>query len=111
MPAAVTGRPVTATVNNRSTTWAKAAAGMCDATGMRGAAGTVTQFNYSDGCSMTINTTANSSVRAAVWASSTHTNSNVMVAYGTFGAGKFVAIGDSSPADDGTGHRSGDSGR
>ena len=26
-----------------------------------------------------------------------------MVAYGTFGAGKFVAIGDSSPTDDGTG--------
>ncbi|MGZ5552748.1 MAG: hypothetical protein ACXWHF_03830, partial [Chthoniobacterales bacterium] len=35
--------------------------------------------------------------------SSSHTNSNVMVAYGTFGAGKFVAIGDSSPIDDGTG--------
>ena len=68
-----------------------------------GAAGTVTQFVYSDGCSMTLNTTANSSVRGAVWASSTHTNSNVMVAYGTFGSGKFVAIGDSSPIDDGTG--------
>ena len=26
-----------------------------------------------------------------------------MVAYGTFGGGKFVAIGDSSPVDDGTG--------
>lgn len=68
-----------------------------------GAAGTVTQFVFSEGCSMTLNTTANSSVRGAVWASSTHTNSNVMVAYGTFGSGKFVAIGDSSPEDDGTG--------
>ena len=69
-----------------------------------GAGGAVTQFNYSDGCSMTLNTTANSSVRGAVWASATHTNSNVMVAYGTFGSGKFVAIGDSSPIDDGTGN-------
>ena len=68
-----------------------------------GAAGTVTQFVYVEGSSLTIDTTKNASVRGAVWASSSHTNSNVMVAYGTFGAGKFVAIGDSSPIDDGTG--------
>ncbi len=68
-----------------------------------GAAGTITQFDYADGASMTIDTTKNASVRGAVWTSSSHTNANVMVAYGTFGAGKFVAIGDSSPADDGTG--------
>ena len=68
-----------------------------------GAAGTVTQFDYAAGCSLTIDPTKNASTRAAVWTTSTHTNSNVMVAYGTFGAGKFVAIGDSSPADDGTG--------
>ena len=68
-----------------------------------GAAGTITQFDYADGASMTIDPTKNASVRGAVWTTSTHTNANVMVAYGTFGAGKFVAIGDSSPADDGTG--------
>lgn len=68
-----------------------------------GAAGTITQFQYVEGTSLTIDTGANASVRGAVWASSSHTNSNVMVAYGTFGAGKFVAIGDSSPLDDGTG--------
>lgn len=68
-----------------------------------GAAGTITKFIYSDGASITIDPTKNSSVKGAVWVTSSHTNSNVMVAYGTFGAGKFVAIGDSSPIDDGTG--------
>lgn len=68
-----------------------------------GVAGTITQFVYADGASITINPSANASVKAAVWTTSTHTNTNVMVAYGSFGAGKFVAIGDSSPADDGTG--------
>ena len=68
-----------------------------------GVAGTITQFAYAAGCSMTIDPTKNASVRGAVWTTSSHTNANVMVAYGTFGAGKFVAIGDSSPADDGTG--------
>ena len=68
-----------------------------------GPAGTITRFVYSDGSSLTIDPTKNSSVKSAVWTTSSHTNSNVMVAYGTFGAGKFVATGDSSPIDDGTG--------
>lgn len=68
-----------------------------------GPAGTITHFVYSDGSSLTIDPTKNSSVKGAVWTTSSHTSSNVMVAYGTFGAGKFVAIGDSSPIDDGTG--------
>ena len=68
-----------------------------------GAAGTVTRFAYASGASLTIDPSRNSSVRAAIWTSSSHTNSNVMVAYGKFGAGKFVAVGDSSPIDDGTG--------
>ncbi len=68
-----------------------------------GAAGTITHFVYNDGASITIDPTKNASVKGAVWTTSTHSNSNVMVAYGTFGAGKFVATGDSSPIDDGTG--------
>lgn len=69
-----------------------------------GAAGTVTQFVYVEGATLTIDPTKNASVKGAVWASSSRTNANVMVAYGTFGGGKFVAIGDSSPIDDGTGN-------
>jgi hypothetical protein len=68
-----------------------------------GPAGTVTRFLYASGASLTINPAQNPSVRAAIWTTSTHSNSNVMVAFGTYGAGRFVATGDSSPIDDGTG--------
>ena len=68
-----------------------------------GPAGTITEFVYANGASLTIDPTKNPSVKAAVWTTASQTNFNVMVAYGTFGAGKFVATGDSSPIDDGTG--------
>jgi hypothetical protein len=68
-----------------------------------GPAGTVTSFLYANGASITLDPTKNASVRAAIWTSSSHTNSNAMVAWGTYGSGKFVAVGDSSPIDDGTG--------
>ena len=68
-----------------------------------GTAGTVTGFNYSDGCLLTIDPAQNSTVKGAVWSTSSHTNTNLMVAYASFGKGKVVAIGDSSPLDDGTG--------
>jgi hypothetical protein len=68
-----------------------------------GPAGIVTRFLYANGASLTIDPAQNPSVRAAIWTTSTHSNSNVMVAFGSFGAGKFVATGDSSPIDDGTG--------
>jgi hypothetical protein len=69
----------------------------------QGSAGTVSGFRYANGASITIDPLKNPSVRAAVWTTSTHSNTNAMVAWGTFGAGKFVAVGDSSPIDDGTG--------
>ena len=65
------------------------------------AAGTVTKFIYANGATMTINNSA--TAHAAVWQTSSKSNSQVMALYGTFGAGKFVAVGDSSPFDDGTG--------
>jgi hypothetical protein len=70
---------------------------------IHGAIGGVTSYAYASGSTLTINTAQNSSVKGAVWSSSSRTNSTVMVAYGTFGAGRFVAVGDSSPFDDGTG--------
>ncbi len=69
---------------------------------IRGAAGTVTQFNFDAGTTLTISTTNNPTVRGAVWYSS-RDNWNVMVAYAQYGRGKVVGIGDSSPCDDGTG--------
>ena len=66
-----------------------------------GTAGTVTQLVYSDGSTMTISTST--VAHAAVWQTSSKSSSQVMALYGTFGAGRFAAVGDSSPFDDGTG--------
>lgn len=52
---------------------------------------------------MTLNTTANSTVKGIIYKSGTSGNNNVLAAYALYGSGKVFAIGDSSPADDGTG--------
>ena len=68
-----------------------------------GPLGTASSFTYNDGASLTLNTAQNATIGAAAWTSSSHTNSNAMAVYGQLGSGRFVAIGDSSPFDDGTG--------
>ena len=68
-----------------------------------GTAGTPTSFAYHNGSTLSINTNQNPSARVAFWSSATHGTNNAMITYATFGAGKVVAIGDSSPFDDGTG--------
>ncbi len=67
--------------------------------------GKVTKVEFYGGTSMKIYPSANSSVKGVVFmqGSSTNGNNNILCAYSTFGNGKVVAIGDSSPADDGTG--------
>jgi len=71
---------------------------------LNGSQGTVTQLKYSAGATMSISTTANATVRGLIWrGSSTQGSSNIMCASATYGTGRVVAIGDSSPADDGTG--------
>jgi hypothetical protein len=54
---------------------------------------------------MTLYPNQNSSVKGVVYeeGSSTSGTKNVMCAYAIYGSGKVVALGDSSPADDGTG--------
>ena len=64
----------------------------------RGYAGTVSTLQYATGCTMTINDTAKA--HAAVWSGSPSTK--VMMLYGTYGKGRFVAIGDSSVVEDNT---------
>ena len=66
----------------------------------RGTAGTVTQMKYSAGCTMTVN---NTTAKASIFRTSSRSNSDVMAAWATYGQGKVVAVGDSSPFDDGTG--------
>lgn len=71
---------------------------------LHGPMGNVTRVEFYSGTSMTLNPTANNSVKAIVYKSgASFNNQNVLVAYATYGKGKVVAMGDSSPADDGTG--------
>jgi len=68
-----------------------------------GIGGTLTHLQYSAGSEITIDPTKNSSVGAAVWSASGQPNNHVLAAYSSYGLGRVVAIGDSSPMDDGTG--------
>jgi hypothetical protein len=67
--------------------------------------GNVTQAKWSNGTTMTLNPVVNSSVTGLIYKSGSATTSttNVMCASANYLAGKVVAIGDSSIADDGTG--------
>lgn len=71
---------------------------------LHGVMGNVTQVKWSNGTSMTINPSVNTSVKGIVYnTGSPFGNTNVMAAYARYGKGKVAAIGDSSPCDDGTG--------
>ena len=53
---------------------------------------------------MALNPTANSTVQGLIWRSTAGQGTSLaMAASSTFGTGRVVIIGDSSPADDGTG--------
>lgn len=70
---------------------------------LNGSQGKITQLKYSAGASITIN---NPNAQGLIWRNkSNQGNSNVMCASSTFGKGRIVIIGDSSPADDGTGYK------
>ncbi|TGE14467.1 hydrolase [Hymenobacter elongatus] len=71
---------------------------------MNGPLGTVSQLSFHNGATMTLNPTANSTVQGLVWRSTAgQGNTLAMAASSTFGTGRVVIVGDSSPADDGTG--------
>lgn len=71
---------------------------------INGPQGTVASINYSNGTSFTLDPTANSSVKGVLWKNGVaQGNSSVLVAHATYGKGRVVIVGDSSPADDGTG--------
>ena len=72
---------------------------------LNGSFGAVTQLKYSQGCSMFINKSANSSVKGLIFqtGSSVTETTNIMFATSSYGSGKIAALGDSSPPDDGTG--------
>jgi hypothetical protein len=71
---------------------------------LHGAFGTVTATTYYNGSSMTIDPTKNSSARGIIWRPGlTQDYTRVTFAVAEYGMGRVAAIGDSSPADDGTG--------
>ena len=71
---------------------------------LHGPMGDVTRVEFYGGTSMTLNTTDNNTVKGIVYKSGASFNDqNVLVAYALYGKGRVVALGDSSPPDDGTG--------
>ncbi|RTQ48481.1 hydrolase [Hymenobacter gummosus] len=71
---------------------------------LNGPQGAVSQLSFHNGATATLNPTANSSVKGLIWRNAvSQGNASVMCASSTYGAGRIVFIGDSSPADDGTG--------
>jgi len=71
---------------------------------LNGTQGTVSNLKFSNGATMSINTTANATAQGLIWrGTSSQGTSNIMCASATFGLGRVFVIGDSSPADDGTG--------
>ena len=71
---------------------------------LNGPMGKVTQAMWASGTTMTLTPSANPTVKGVVYIpGSSFGNTGVMVAYARYGKGKVVAIGDSSPCDDGTG--------
>jgi hypothetical protein len=73
---------------------------------IHGPMGNVTQVKWTNGTSMTLNPSQNPTVTGIIYKTgSTNTGTTgVLCAYARVGCGKVVGIGDSSPADDGTGN-------
>ena len=71
---------------------------------LHGSQGNVTQLDYHNGATLTLNSTANASVQGLIWRStSTQGATNAMSASATYGTGRVYVVTDSSPMDDGTG--------
>ena len=72
---------------------------------LHGTMGNVTEVVYSNGTSMTLDRTANTSVTGLIFNTgySNTGTTGALFARALYGSGKVVALGDSSPPDDGTG--------
>lgn len=71
---------------------------------LNGTQGKVTKLKYSAGASITI-TSHVKKVQGLIWRNNSDKSyDNIMCASSTFGKGRIIVIGDSSPADDGTGN-------
>ena len=92
-------------LNNLSfTTGVGAAAAPTDSL-LHGPAGNPVAMEYHNGASLTLSRTANASVRGVLFqpGQATTGSTGALVAHARYGQGRVVALGDSSPPDDGTG--------
>ncbi|HVI44651.1 MAG TPA: hypothetical protein VM802_07270 [Chitinophaga sp.] len=71
---------------------------------LHGSQGNVTQLDFHNGATVTIDPSANGTVQGLIWQGSyTQGNTHIMSASSTFGSGRVYVVTDSSPIDDGTG--------
>jgi hypothetical protein len=71
---------------------------------LTGSQGNVTQMQFNNGTTATMNTAVNPTVKGLIWKTGAAQNSsNVMSLSSTYGSGRVFFVGDSSPIDDGTG--------
>ena len=71
---------------------------------LHGSQGNVTQLQFNDGATITINPAANATVQGLIWQTGqAQGNTHLMCASSTFGTGRVFVVTDSSPMDDGTG--------
>lgn len=70
---------------------------------IHGPYGNVSEVQWSNGTSMTLNPSQNASVKGVVYKTGSSGNTGALVVYARVGCGKVAIIGDSSPPDDGTG--------
>ncbi len=71
---------------------------------LTGSQGNVTQMEFNNGTTTTINPAVNPNVKGLIWkTSATQNNSNIMSLSSAYGTGRIFFVGDSSPIDDGTG--------
>ncbi len=71
---------------------------------LHGSQGNVTQLDFHNGATLTMNPTANTTVQGLIWKTgAVQNNSNLMSASSTYGTGRVYVVTDSSPIDDGTG--------
>lgn len=72
---------------------------------LNGIAGTASKLAFYGGTSATINTSTNANVQGLFWrmGGTVGASTQVMALLSTYGTGRIVFVGDSSPSDDGTG--------
>lgn len=72
---------------------------------LNGTEGRVTNLDYHNGSTLSINKTANATVQPLIWQNATAQTSTtkIMSATAQYGTGRVFAVTDSSPIDDGTG--------